>query len=296
MHLDTFITEVFCLVDDFVKKRGVGGWVRQRGPRPKLSDSEVLTMEVVGEFLGHDTEKGSWAYFHTHHRGMFPRLGGRTSFTRQAANLWAYKQALHKELAEELMAETDPVHIVDGVPLTVAGFSHARGCRVFRGQAAYGRTKGQTYYGFRGVMMISLRGVISGFTLGPAVTDERQAMWDLVDRISGLVIADGGFHGIFHRNEMARHGIELQTPRPPWSKEPIPFSRRWTKKLRGLRRLIETVLGQLAERLHFERVRARDLWHLTNRLWRKILAHTVAAFLNHRHARPLLHFDGLLSC
>jgi hypothetical protein len=29
-----------------------------RGPQPALSDSEVLTIECVGEFLGIDTDKG----------------------------------------------------------------------------------------------------------------------------------------------------------------------------------------------------------------------------------------------
>jgi hypothetical protein len=31
------------------------------------------------------------------------------------------------------------------------------------------------------------------------------------------------------------------------------------------RRLVETVIGQLTERFHIEKVRARDTWHLTNR-------------------------------
>ena len=46
------------------------------------------------------------------------------------------------------------------------------------------------------------------------------------------------------------------------------------------RRLIETVIGQLTERFCFETVRARDLWHLTSRINRKLLAHTVALWLN----------------
>jgi hypothetical protein len=157
-----------------------------------------------------------------------------------------------------------------------------------------GKTKGQTYYGFRGILLVNLKGVITDFTLGPAAIDERQAR-DVVTGISGLMIADGGFVGAFHRGEMAREGIELQTPRPKGSHEPFTLPFKWTKKLRGLRRLIETVIGQLSERMHFERVRARDRWHLTGRLWRKLLAHTVAAFLNHRHGRPLLHFEGLLA-
>jgi hypothetical protein len=39
--------------------------------------------------------------------------------------------------------------------------------------------------------------------------------------------------------------------------------------------LVETVIGQLTERFHIERIRARNLWHLANRVIRKLLAHTV---------------------
>jgi hypothetical protein len=62
-----------------------------------------------------------------------------------------------------------------------------------------------------------------------------------------------------------------------------------------LRRLIETVNSQLAQRFHLERVRARDLWHLTSRVNRKILAHTLCCWLNRQLGRELLQFEGLVT-
>jgi hypothetical protein len=49
MDLSTFIVSVFCLIDDLINKERR---IRRCGPTPKLSDAEVLTIEVVGEFLG----------------------------------------------------------------------------------------------------------------------------------------------------------------------------------------------------------------------------------------------------
>ena len=90
--LTTFIITVFCLVDDWM----AGKRLRQRGPQPQLSDSEVLTMEIVGEFLGIDTDKGLFLFFRRHYGDWFPALRRihRTTFTRQAANLWAAKTRL----------------------------------------------------------------------------------------------------------------------------------------------------------------------------------------------------------
>jgi hypothetical protein len=61
-----------------------------------------------------------------------------------------------------------------------------------------------------------------------------------------------------------------------------------------VRRLVETVIGQLSERFHIEKVWARDDWHLANRFIRKLLAHTVGVFLNNLLGNPLLHFEALV--
>ena len=66
-------------------------------------------------------------------------------------------------------------------------------------------------------------------------------------------------------------------------------------QLMTTRRLVETVIGQLTDHLHIEKVRARDLWHLTSRISRKILAHTVGVFLNRMLGRAPLQFEGLIT-
>ena len=86
MDLSTFIVSVFCLIDNRVDDRRL----RARGPLPKLSDAEVLTIEIVGEFLGMDTDEAIFCYFRRHYGEWFPALREvhRTTFARQAANLW----------------------------------------------------------------------------------------------------------------------------------------------------------------------------------------------------------------
>ncbi len=46
--------------------------------------------------------------------------------------------------------------------------------------------------------------------------------------------------------------------------------------------------------LRVKRVWARDLWHLTSRLLRKVLSHTVAFLLNHRMGNQPLQLAKLL--
>ncbi|ETX03337.1 MAG: hypothetical protein ETSY2_33760 [Candidatus Entotheonella gemina] len=61
------------------------------------------------------------------------------------------------------------------------------------------------------------------------------------------------------------------------------------------RRLVETVIGQLSDHFQIEKVRARDVWHLTSRVARKVLAHTVAVFLNRQLGRAPLQFEVLIT-
>jgi len=68
-------------------------------------------------------------------------------------------------------------------------------------------------------------------------------------------------------------GINLQTAVRNNMQE--TRSPEWIKWLVSTRRLVETVIGQLTERFHIERVRARKLWYFTNRIGRKILSHTL---------------------
>ena len=50
---EEFIIAVFCCIDDFLTEITQGHPIRQRGLAPSLTDSEVITMEIVGEFRGH---------------------------------------------------------------------------------------------------------------------------------------------------------------------------------------------------------------------------------------------------
>ncbi len=296
MPIADFIIAVFCCVEEMLHEIPAPRRLRQRGFRPKLSDSEVLTMEIVGEFLGLDTDKHIWKYFCSHWRPWFPTLGSRSTFVRQAANLWRIKQLMHKHLAQQLGAYEDPVHIIDGFPVPICRFVRANRCKLFQGIASYGHcaSKDETYKGFHGHVIINWSGTITGLIFTAANGDERVALFDMLDGIEGLLIGDKGYISQEVKEHLqASMGINLQTPlRANMHDDRDPA---FVKQLMRVRRLIETVIGQLTDQFHIEKVRARDVWHLTSRVARKVLAHTVGVFLNRRLGRAPLQFEGLIT-
>jgi hypothetical protein len=150
MDLESFIITVFCTIDDFLRQSCPK--LRQRGPAPTLADSEVLTIEAVGEFLHIDTDRELYAYFRRHCGDLFPGLLTihRTTFARQAANLWVIKSRLWRHLTA--MARQDPaLALIDSLPVPVCHFARAHRCRGFPGIASFGHDAlaHQTSYGLR---------------------------------------------------------------------------------------------------------------------------------------------------
>ena len=295
MPIEEFIISVFCYVEQ-ARQQVVGeSRLRGRGFAPELSDSEVMTMEIVGEFSGIDTDKGIRRYFRRHRAEWFPGLGSRANFVKQAANLWMLKQRILQLLSRQSGAFSDPVHIVDGFPMPVCEFARAPRSRCFQEVAPYGycATKKQTCYGLHGLVMIDFNGTISGFTITSANVDERDALREVVESIRGLLIGDKGFIRPLLKQELADREIDLQTPLRSNMADDRP--RPFVQSLMRVRRLVETVIGQLTEQFHIEKIRARDTWHLTNRFVRKLLSHTMGVFLNRQSGREPLQFEGLLT-
>lgn len=295
MPIEDFIIHIYCyIVEEYQEIIKDIEPFRKRGYAPKLTDAEVITMEVLGEFLGIDTDKGIWEYFRRHWRNWFPQIGSRTSFARQASALWSIKQQLLGRVTERLSATLETIHIVDGFPMPVCKFARAKHCAPFKGTAEYGycAAKKQTYYGFKGQVLIGASGAITDFTIVPANVDERESLWDLTHTIQGILIGDKGYISKSLKEQLVTQGIDLQTPLRSNMPESRPPS--VVRQLISTRRLVETVIGQLTERFNIQKVWARDGWHLANRVTRKFLSHSLAVLLNRFLGRDGLLFDGLI--
>src|SRR6516162_8087297 len=132
------LLEVFCLVGDQLQALNLGR-LRRRGPAPRLADSEVIAIELVGEFWKLGTDQDLFRHFRRYHAAEFPALArvSRTTFARQAANLWRVKQLIQRRLAGRLAAG-DPLWLVDSLPIDACQFARATFCRRFAGAADYG--------------------------------------------------------------------------------------------------------------------------------------------------------------
>jgi hypothetical protein len=294
MTIDDFILTVFCLVDDLLKQLHLQN-VRQRGPQPKLHDSEVLTIEIVGEFLEIDKDCKIFWHFRRYHADAFPGLRhiDRSTFVRQAANLWVVKQKIHQHLVEWLTGE-DRLWHVDSMPVYACQFARAPFCERFAGEAAFGKDHliRQTFYGFRLHLRCSSEGVIQSVMLAPANAPETAVIWELALRSGSVGIGDRGYWSPTLTEALAEHGVWLLAPYKKKSEDP---DAKRSRRISRCHWLVETVNSQLAERYNIKRTWARDLWHVCHRIIRKVLSHTVAVWVCLRSGLPPLQHANLIT-
>jgi len=295
MLTEEFIISVYCLVDDTMKNITENQKPRQRGPSPELADSETITILIVGECLGLNGDKAIHRYFSEHWRHFFPKIPGRPSFVKQCANLWGFIIRIWERVKGSIVSGT--FRLVDGIPMSVCKTTRVNSSKLFKGIASWGycAAKDEKYYGLKLHLSVDETGIISGAAVTAANADEREAMLDFSGDLSGKkVIGDKGYICSGEkRSAIESSGADLVTPFRKNMVDTRP--RLLVKTAMRMRRIIETVGSQLAGRFNISKVIARDLWHLSVRIYRKILAHTVCCFILRSNGFYDLDFDSILS-
>ncbi len=175
---DTFLVTVYGVLDELYGERFASQKPVRPGPAVDLSDSEVLTIMVLGQWQK-DRSAGAFVrHVRQHWRGYFPQMLSQSAFNRRARDLMPVLCALGPAVAERVVAAWPgvPYEVVDGVPVPLA-----RRCRGLRHkvftceQAALGKggSDQDWYFGVHLAAAVHPSGVCTGFVSGPADTGER---------------------------------------------------------------------------------------------------------------------------
>src|SRR4051794_41483475 len=117
MDRKDFIITVYLLVCEHYRALRTRRSFRRGGTAPALSDEEVITIELCGEYFKLATDEDIFDYFQAHFQSWFPKLLDRTLFVRHAANLWQVKAAIQRRLTQVSGQAADPVQVIDTLPL-----------------------------------------------------------------------------------------------------------------------------------------------------------------------------------
>lgn len=332
IDLDTFLVALYTIVDDIYQEHYAHTKPRRPGRRPELSDSEVLTLSICAQWFG-TSERAFVRYASQHWRSYFPRLLSQSSINRRCRDLAGVMSQMAEVVAERLGSYTACYQAIDTVPLPLMRRCRGERHRVFGHEASIGRggSDRDWYYGCKLMLAVSEDGVITGFVLAPASTEdlwvaEHMMCWRTdqhrtplsiremprsrkgrkyvgptgpiwprfsVGRLSASpYIADDGFSGEMWQTHWFRdYGAAALTARSYTGVS----ARRLRREHHGRRQIVETVNGRLEDTFHLHFPRARSTWGLLSRVSAKIAALNLGIWLNRLFGRADLAFATLFN-
>jgi Transposase DDE domain len=306
IDLDTFLTILYVMVDDFCQPKPL-----TKGPgRPaSLECSEVVTLAIFGQWVQFKSERAfhRWALHHL--RAAFPNLPDRGQFNRLMRTHRDTITAFGLYLVQMMQAQNCCYEAIDSTA-AVTRDAKRRGTGWLAGQADIGWSNRIGWYeGFHLLLSVNPIGVITGFGFGSASTHDQQLAQTFFEvrqhpdpRLPGAgspargsYVADKGFAGeLPHQRWREQMQVDVVTAPHQSSKR---F--RWPKALRRwlahLRQIVETVNNELLNTFRLARERPHDLTGFQARLAAKVSLHNFCIWLNLHLGRAPLAFAQLLS-
>jgi len=282
-----FCLWMYVIVDDIWQQ--IAPMFARPGPKPNCSDSELLSMALIGECRGWNLETEMLSQWREH-RHLFPHIPSQSRFNRRRRNLMYAFNLMRKVILKSLDLAQDRQCVIDSLPLPVVQFYLVPGStgdwRAF--EATYGKvpSKKQTIFGFKLHLLITLGGLILDFELAPANVYDLEVGFEMLSEHSDLsVLGDKAYISAEKAAELFENNrIRLMTL--PRRNQKVQISAEQSAFLNGVRQMIETVNHQLSELFQIEINHAHTFWGLCTRLYTKLTAHTLCIYINRLLEKP----------
>lgn len=332
IDIDTFLTALYTIVDDLYQQHFAPYKLKRRGPEPLLADSEVLTLAICTQWFG-TSENKFIGYAQRHWRSFFPRLLSQSQTNRRTRDLAGVLVHMVSLVSAQLETELVAYEAFDGLPVPLMRRCRGNKHRLFGDEASVGRggSDKDWYYGCKMLISVTPTGVITGFVLGPASTQERwladaflcwrkdpQAVaWEKKDipannkrkskdyvGPTGLIWPRDGAGKISEKPYIADGGYSGPVWTKHWAKDyqaqvftPESYKGKHPEAAKGQHRrwrhVVETVNGHLEQVFHLLFPKARSRWGLLTRVAAKLSAFNLGIHLNRLFGRPDFSVDTL---
>ena len=191
------ITEIFYLTDEFCKdfdktisKHTLGNESRRK---PKMSQSEVITIMILFHFGSFKNMKHFYEYFVKQHlKSEFPQT---VSYNRFVELMQSVILPMTIFLKTCCLGNCTGISFVDSTSVSVCKNKRIPRHKVFDGIAQRGKTTMGYFYGFKLHFIINDKGEILSFVITPGNVDDREPLKDkkFIEKIKGKLYADKGY-------------------------------------------------------------------------------------------------------
>ena len=283
-HLEEALTVLFCLIDDAYALLNPHGARRYEAIK-RLSDSEVITLALLQQLRGVESERSFLRDAQRFFSHLFPGVAGLhpSSFNRRVRKLRRFLEPLRREILSELVGDPETL-LIDSSLLEVLHPRQVPQSAGFDG-AAWVRWGSFSVYGVKLHLLCTTNRVPISYELTPAnvadvcLTEELLSEAVLGDEAARKLLGDLAYRSEDLREALTEVGILLATER--------------SERRHGARQHIEIAISSLKRVFGLGETLATTLVGLATRIAAKIAAYTYAFLVNRRLDRPQGHIKEL---
>tara|TARA_B100001778_G_scaffold132102_1_gene108773 strand:- start:132 stop:1010 length:879 start_codon:yes stop_codon:yes gene_type:complete len=248
--------------------------------KPKLSDRELMGINLTAEYMGIDSEH---QLFRVLPEPISSRID-RSVYNRRKRKLFAFMEQIRQQLSERFNSQEE-YYIVDSMPLEVCKLSRSSRSKICKDQShsspdkGYCASQASSYYGYKLHAVCSVKGVFKSLDISPASVHDIHYLKDIKAQMADCtLIGDKGYLSSQWQLDLFNScNIKLNTPMRSNQKgvRPQPYL------FKKCRKRIETLFSQLCDQFMIRRNYAKTFSGFKTRILSKITALTIVQFLNH---------------
>jgi len=288
------MTTVFVLVDDWYRQSVSPTQVKRPGPPVQFSDSEVLTLALLMDYLPFPGETQFLGFIRANYGDWFPHLLDQSQFNRRLRRLSDTLEDLRRSWVLQLSDPQESYFLIDTKPLPVIGLKRDKRYSDFAGNAApgYCASRQLYYFGYKLVMLSRWDGLPIAYDVVPANTDERVAVEGVLESVSGATIyGDKGFIGEDWQIEVqSRTGNQIWTVKR--TNQHHQHSETLNRFITRVRQRIEGVFHEIQNTgRNPERLLNKTIEGFCTHIAAKLASHTLRRLLKLRFNLDVLTFQ-----
>ena len=276
-EVEEAIIVLFCVVDDAYRILNPKG--RRYESLKQLSDSEVITLALLQQLRGVESERSFLRDVSRFFSHLFPGVAGiwPSSLHRRIRKLRHFLEPLRRFVLAELVGDPETM-IVDSTLLSVLHPRQVGQSAGFDG-AAWVRWGTFSVYGVKLHLLCSTNRIPLSYELTPAnvaevcLTEELLTEAKLKDGVARELLGDLAYRSGELKEELAKAGISLVTAEA-------------SARRPGVRQQVEIALASLKRVFGLGETLATTLVGLATRIAAKVTAYTYAFLVNRMLERP----------
>ncbi len=138
IDLESILIIIFVLVDDWYKLEGKTWKGTLPGAKPIMSDSEILTLALMMDYLPFPGETQFIGFIRANYGEWFPDLLDQSQFNRRLRKLGTMLERLRRTWVQQLGGTEEMSFLIDTKPIPVIGYRRSKQQSNFEGSADYG--------------------------------------------------------------------------------------------------------------------------------------------------------------